>query len=159
MCRLAHGEKPFPEAVVRHFECGKGHLGCVHPAHICWGTIAENNKDTISHGTAAGCAYSQTAYSQYGELNRNAKLNRADTGPILDRVAAGEPQPIIGAYYGVSQAAISKIKHGKTWHDAVNEYEQARFEAGFEKDGLTFTPSVWRKPVIVELHGEYARAA
>jgi hypothetical protein len=152
MCRLAHGPKPFPEAVVRHFECGNGHLGCVHPAHICWGTIGENNKDKISHGTAARCVLP-------GELNGNAKFKRTDIVTILDRLATGETCLAVAVDYGVRRTIINDIKHGVRWQDAVNEYEQARAEAGFEKDGLTFTPSVWRKPVIVELHGTFARAA
>src|SRR5271157_5589738 len=53
MCTAVHGPKPFPKAIVRHFECGNGHLGCCHPAHICWGTEAENKADSIAHGTHA----------------------------------------------------------------------------------------------------------
>jgi len=110
--------------------------------------VKENVADKDVHGTA-----------QRGERGPRAKLKRDDIRLILDRLAAGGTAVSITADYGIGSAAVSAIKHGRTWKDAVNEYEQARFEAMFEKDGLTFTPSVWRKPVIVELHGEYARAA
>ena len=47
MCSAAHGE---PEAgmVARHL-CGNGHLSCVNPAHLAWGTAQQNARDRSLH--------------------------------------------------------------------------------------------------------------
>lgn len=47
MCRLAHGE-PGPGEVARHL-CGRGHISCVNPTHLCWGSPQENANDTALH--------------------------------------------------------------------------------------------------------------
>lgn len=44
------GEKPSPRHEVCH-TCGGGHLGCVNPRHLFWGTRTENVKDSIDRGT------------------------------------------------------------------------------------------------------------
>lgn len=47
----AKGEKPTPWHECCH-SCGNGHLGCVNPLHMYWGTRKENVADAIAHGTA-----------------------------------------------------------------------------------------------------------
>lgn len=46
-----YGPKPSPEHECCH-SCGNGHLGCVNPRHLYWGTRADNVRDAINHGTA-----------------------------------------------------------------------------------------------------------
>lgn len=48
---LAHGDRPTPKHDACH-SCGNGHLGCVNPNHLYWGTRKENVADAIAHGTA-----------------------------------------------------------------------------------------------------------
>lgn len=50
ICAMVHGDPPSPSHLTRH-SCGNGHLGCVHPKHISWGTISENQLDRRLHGT------------------------------------------------------------------------------------------------------------
>ena len=50
VCARVHGPKPTPTTVARHL-CGKGHLGCVNPKHLVWGTMKENSEDSMRHGT------------------------------------------------------------------------------------------------------------
>jgi len=47
MCRMAHGEPESGEAA-RHL-CGNGHLSCVNPTHLRWGTVYENIRDKELH--------------------------------------------------------------------------------------------------------------
>jgi hypothetical protein len=47
---LAHGPKPSAEHECCH-SCGNGHLGCVNPRHLYWGTRSDNVQDMIRHGT------------------------------------------------------------------------------------------------------------
>jgi DNA-binding transcriptional regulator YiaG len=50
MCELAHGPAPSEKHQAAH-NCGKGHLGCVNPAHLEWKTNLENQLDRFEHGT------------------------------------------------------------------------------------------------------------
>ncbi|MEH3065309.1 MAG: HNH endonuclease [Methylobacterium radiotolerans] len=47
---LAHGPKPTDRHECCH-SCGNGHLGCVNPRHLYWGTRSDNVQDMIRHGT------------------------------------------------------------------------------------------------------------
>jgi hypothetical protein len=48
MCRFANGSPPGPESVARHL-CGNGHLSCVNPLHLVWGSQEENARDRELH--------------------------------------------------------------------------------------------------------------
>jgi hypothetical protein len=47
MCQMAHGA-PHEGEVARH-KCGNGHLSCVNPTHLCWGTVEQNKMDHHLH--------------------------------------------------------------------------------------------------------------
>jgi hypothetical protein len=47
MCILAHGD-PRPGDQARHL-CGNGHLSCVNPSHLAWGTSQQNANDLRLH--------------------------------------------------------------------------------------------------------------
>lgn len=49
MCELVNGPPPSPAHETRHL-CGRGHLACVHPRHVIWGTRQQNADDRIIHG-------------------------------------------------------------------------------------------------------------
>lgn len=53
MCILTNGLPPTPKHQAIH-SCGNGHLSCVNPAHLRWGTAAENREDAIRHGRSKG---------------------------------------------------------------------------------------------------------
>ncbi len=48
MCILAHGLPPDPKLMAIH-SCGNGHLSCVNPAHLRWGTGKDNAQDAKLH--------------------------------------------------------------------------------------------------------------
>jgi len=55
MALLTHGTPKNEGAVARHL-CGNGHLSCINPAHIEWGSEAENIADANKH---RGCETAQ----------------------------------------------------------------------------------------------------
>lgn len=50
VCAAKHGPRPSKSHEATH-SCGNGHLACVNPNHIRWGTHAENMREKIAHGT------------------------------------------------------------------------------------------------------------
>lgn len=48
MALLSFGTPRNADAVVRHL-CGNGHLSCVNPAHLAWGSQAKNISDAVKH--------------------------------------------------------------------------------------------------------------
>ncbi len=48
MCTLAHGEPSIERPLSRHL-CGNGHLSCVNPAHLAWGSDFDNACDAQVH--------------------------------------------------------------------------------------------------------------
>lgn len=48
MCILANGTPPFKGAMALH-SCGNGHLSCVNPKHLRWGTAKDNARDAALH--------------------------------------------------------------------------------------------------------------
>jgi hypothetical protein len=48
MCLLAHGTPPDGREVSRHL-CGNGHLSCVNPMHLAWGSDYDNACDAKVH--------------------------------------------------------------------------------------------------------------
>lgn len=48
MCILAHGHPPNASDCARHL-CGNGHLNCVNPVHLAWGSVFENRRDAQLH--------------------------------------------------------------------------------------------------------------
>lgn len=97
------GEPPFTKADARHL-CGNGHLGCVNPKHLAWGTRRENMMDRVEHGT-----------SSRGRNNGMAKLSEVDVIDIRRCLARGESQMSIAKKFGVSQATVTKINTGVIW--------------------------------------------
>lgn len=103
---LANGEKPSPKHEACH-TCGNGHNGCVNPRHIYWGLRSDNVRDAYRHGTAFGLKHSPRGQSAYA-----AKYSDALISDIRDALKAGETTASIANRTGVSQAHVSRIKHG-----------------------------------------------
>lgn len=100
MCEMAHGPKPFEDAVAAHW-CGKGDDGCVHPQHVRWASVAENALDRWGHGTMI-----------YGEEAPWAKLTNADVLAIAND--ARSPSDI-AKEYGCSPQAVCSVQSGRSW--------------------------------------------
>lgn len=102
MCELAHGDPPSYRHIVCH-SCGNGHLGCVNPRHLRWGTVSDNSRDMIGHGTALR-----------GNKNGSSKLKEEDAREIR-RMRGRETQVSLAMRFGVSQSVVSKIQLGEAW--------------------------------------------
>lgn len=48
MCLMANKLPPEPKMMALH-RCGNGHLGCVTPKHLYWGTNSQNTSDAHRH--------------------------------------------------------------------------------------------------------------
>ena len=55
MCIIVHGLPENPKHQAIH-SCGNGHLSCVNPKHIRWGTNADNQRDRQIHAKAYSTA-------------------------------------------------------------------------------------------------------
>lgn len=102
VCEQAHGKPPTPEHECAH-ACGKGHEGCVTPAHLSWKTQVDNQADKLVHGTL-----------NQGERCGTAKLTEADVKEI--RAMQGlQPLSAIADAFGVSKSAVHAIHQRKSW--------------------------------------------
>lgn len=99
MCEQVHGPCPGPEYEASH-SCGRGHLGCVNPAHISWKTKSENQIDRNRHGTQNRGRFPRLTERQAAEI-------RALRGKM--------PQREIAKQYGTSRANVSLIHTGNSW--------------------------------------------
>ncbi len=102
VCARVHGG-PGPGAVTRHL-CGMGAKGCVNPAHLAWGTQAENGQDAVRHGTTTR-----------GVKNPQSKLTESQVCEIRSLLDAGLTRADVSARYGVSAGAIQDIASRKNW--------------------------------------------
>ena len=104
VCEAAHGPPPGDEHQALH-GCGNGHLGCINPHHLRWGTQVENMADAVLHGTAAR-----------GERQGGAKLTEADVIAIRQRYAEGGVlQRELAAEYGITRENARDIINGRRW--------------------------------------------
>jgi hypothetical protein len=102
ICELAHGS-PSEDMQALH-RCGNGHLGCVAPNHLYWGTIKQNVKDMVAHGRSAR-----------GRTMAGTPLTEEQVMEIFSRAHSGEIQERIAGDFGIAQSSVSHIKHGKAW--------------------------------------------
>lgn len=109
VCEAFHGEKPFPEAQVRHLDGNKLNN---RADNLAWGTSAENAADTAKHGTR-----------MRGERLPTSKLTEAHVKEIRTRYATGGAWEVVGGVrmqdladeYGVTLKTISLIVNRKQW--------------------------------------------
>lgn len=50
MCLEINGRPASDDMVTRH-KCGMGHMSCVNPAHLAWGSTADNGRDASLHNS------------------------------------------------------------------------------------------------------------
>lgn len=75
-----------------------------HISNLVWGTIAENGKDRIRHGTTCR-----------GEDNGTSKLTEIDVKFIRHWLKSGHKHSKIADVFDVSQSTISHINLGTAW--------------------------------------------
>ena len=97
---LASGPIPKGMCVLHHCD----NPGCVNPAHLFLGTMADNMRDMVDKGRSAR-----------GEGKWSVKLTEQDVHEIRQMLSRGISQMVIAEKYGVTQRTISMIKTGETW--------------------------------------------
>ena len=102
-CTRAHGERPDGHQALH--SCRNTH--CFNPAHLRWGTIAENMADRRRDGTASWADQGRTAKLTLTVDQVNEIRKRYDIGKITQRE--------LGEEYGVTRATISHIITGRRW--------------------------------------------
>jgi hypothetical protein len=102
VCELAHGAPPTSGHEAAH-SCGRGHEGCVAPAHLSWKTHAENEADKKAHGTLI-----------VGSDHANSRLTEDDVREVR-RLFGTMTHEAIAERFGVARATISLISSGATW--------------------------------------------
>lgn len=106
--RKTVGQKPTKNHECCH-SCGNGHLGCVNPKHLYWGTRAENVQDAIAHGTwNSGPVLCGTDHPM-------AKRSPEKIKEAINLVRNGMTQTCASAVTGIPQRVISNVIHGKAW--------------------------------------------
>jgi hypothetical protein len=100
MCELVHGPAPQGDYDAAH-SCGNGMGGCIHPQHLDWKTRQQNADDRRVHGT-----------NTVGSRHPMAKLDEEKVRAIRRSKSDLESLAIM---FGVSIAAISLARSGKTW--------------------------------------------
>lgn len=102
VCERRHGPPPGAGYDAAH-SCGKGHLGCITPAHLAWKTRAGNIEDMIDHGTA-----------RRGERAVNSKLTAGEVREIR-ALKGSATQRQLAERFGVRPQAISRIHQNARW--------------------------------------------
>lgn len=97
------GPPPSPKHVACH---DKGGNRNDYLWRLRWDTVAENNRDTVRHGTYR---------TRRGRDAPSAKLDDVKVLTILRRLAAGESQNVLAGEYGLTQGNLSRIKNCETW--------------------------------------------
>jgi hypothetical protein len=77
---------------------------CINPAHLSWGTPAENSDDMVIKGRSAK-----------GTLIQQSKLNEIAVKEIRSRYKRGESMRSLGHSFGVSKTAIAFIVNYDHW--------------------------------------------
>lgn len=102
MCEAVHGPPPTPKHEATH-SCGLGHLGCINPTHLRWGTHTENMADKLVHGT-----------HNRGERHPGARLTEADVRRIRALKGVARRAEIAQAF-GIHPTTVGQIQRRKTW--------------------------------------------
>ena len=103
MCELVHGPAPSENSLAVH-KCGKGHLGCVNPRHLQWGTPKQNALDKRRHGTHA-----------VGSRIAKSVLKDTQIPAIRKMHSAGLSYAKIAKRFSVSRATIQAVVERRTW--------------------------------------------
>ena len=103
MYRKFKGEIPEGK-IVRH-TCDNRR--CCNPDHLILGTHADNARDREERKRGA-----------YGEKNGAARLTQIKVDQIRTALKVGIPVSELASLFGVSPAAVYRVKNGRTWRTA-----------------------------------------
>ena len=98
------GPRPTPKHQTNHIDGIKTNN---HASNLEWCTPSENQRhrrDVLKHGN-----------NPRGEAHGGAKVTEVEVREILKRCAAGEAQTRVAAAFGICQANVSLIVHGRSW--------------------------------------------
>lgn len=95
--------RPRPEGAIALHSCDNP--ACVNPAHLRWGSHADNVSDMMNRQR-------QVPASLLGTRNANARLTEAD---VLAIRASRETQEVLAARYGLSADYIYEVRTGRRW--------------------------------------------
>lgn len=101
VCSIVHGA-PRPGQVARH-SCGNGHLACVNPKHLSWGSHQDNSDDCEAHGKRAK-----------GERQGGSKLKEADVLFVIEQKGKMSANAL-AEKYSVHPQTIRKVWNGDRW--------------------------------------------
>lgn len=102
MCQKANGAPASPEMETLH-SCGNGHLGCMNPRHVRWGTRLENMQDAIAHETTTR-----------GARNSQAVLLEDQVREIR-RLAVDTPYAVVADKFSITPSAVGLIVRRERW--------------------------------------------
>lgn len=98
MLIMTQGLPPNPKMLAVH-KCGNGHLSCVNPRHLAWGTAADNAKDAVLH----------KAWSK--------QMPAVDPAVIEEIKASPEMVRVIAERLNMPSGVVAAIKQGEQFQD------------------------------------------
>lgn len=78
--------------------CGNGHLGCVNPKHLSWGTREQNVKDAILHGS---------------KHSGSKKFSDREVSEMRKLLKEGVDHFTVSEKYNISPSYLNKIRLNK----------------------------------------------
>lgn len=109
-CSLIHGPRPTGMHVLHSCD----NRACCNPAHLRWGTQAENNREAWDRGRQAS-----------GERHHAARLTDAQVAEVVARAKAGERVPDLAKEYGIDWSLIYSWMRGEGRGRAVQSERKA----------------------------------
>lgn len=102
VCEAVHGAAPAGKSYARHL-CGNGHLGCVNPRHLAWGSAEQNWQDMRGHKTAP-----------QGERHSKRKLTERQVREIRS-LQGSASQSEIADIFGITRSGVQSILRRRSW--------------------------------------------
>lgn len=144
VCARVHGPRPAPNVVTRHL-CGNGHLGCVNPRHLVWGTMKENSEDSLRHGTL-----------RRGEDKYRARFTNAQVAEIRElaerRYEKGLRVKDIARMYGCDPRRITEITKGRMYAHIHADVQFTKRTETRQPDGTTHVVDPAIKPIFANVY-------
>lgn len=106
--RVAYVESfgPIPAGVMVRHTCDNP--PCINPRHLMLGTGIDNSRDMVLRGR-----------SLRGDRNPMARLSVDQVLAIVTRIESGALNTELSAEYDVGASTISRIRHRKSWKQAI----------------------------------------